>query len=518
MSDAHSEAIEQGPGPAVAEAADDSVLETGEQGLRHLAARGTIINAGFQIGLSGLGTLKRIVVAAFLTRTEFGTWGVILPIIVTLMWVKDIGVADKYIQQSEPDQEAAFQKAFTLELCVSLFFFALVGLALPVYALAYGLPEIILPGLILAFSVPISAFESPSWIAYRRLQYARQRMLTVVDPVLGLLVTIALGIAGFGYWCLVIGVVVGSVAGSIVCTVWCPYRLRLRFERGTARRYASFSWPLLAGGLTRMFVVQGSLMVANRAVGLAGIGAIGLATNIATFADRVDGIVSGTIYPAVCKVADRRDALAEAFVKSNRIALMWAMPFAAAVALFVGDFVHFVLGDRWRPAIGLMTAIALTCGFGQVAFNWAVFMRAANNTRPLFTGALVDLCVFFVVSVPSMLVFGLAGYAIGFAAATAVAIVVRGYFMNRLLKGFSVLRQLVRSIAPVIPPFALILLIRAVAPGDRSLARALSELAVYSVAAITTTYVLERRLIVELAGYLRRPRRPAARPAASASG
>ena len=35
----------------------------------------------------------------------------------TLVWLKQVGIGDKYIQQDEGDQERAFQKAFTLESC-----------------------------------------------------------------------------------------------------------------------------------------------------------------------------------------------------------------------------------------------------------------------------------------------------------------------------------------------------------------------------------------------------------------
>jgi O-antigen/teichoic acid export membrane protein len=259
-----------------------------------------------------------------------------------------------------------------------------------------------------------------------------------------------------------------------------------------------------------MVVVQGSLLTANRTVGLAGIGAIGLASSIATFSDRVDGIVSGTIYPAVCRIVDRVDAMAEAFVKSNRIALMWAMPFAVALALFAGDFVDYVIGERWRPAVGLLTAIALTCGFSQVAFNWGVFMRAVSNTRPLFVAALLDLGVFFAVSIPGMLAFGLPGYAAGLAATTVVQIAIRGWFMARLFPGFNVLRQLVRGVLPVVPATTIVLTVRALAPEGRSLARALAELVAYSLVTVIATYVFERRLIGEAIGYLRRPPRTAA--------
>lgn len=508
-------AVEPTAGHAMSEAEDDAALHDQPEGsLRRVAARGTLINAAFQIGLAGLGTFRRIAVAAFLTREEFGLWGVILPIIVTLAWVKEIGVADKYIQQREADQEAEWQRAFTLELFMSSGFFLLMCAVFPLYALAYGHDEIILPGIVLSFSMVISAFESPAWIPYRRLQYARQRWLIAIDPVVATLLTIALGALGAGYWSLVIGVVAGSVAGAVVCVVTCPYPIRIRFDSARLKSYWSFSWPLLGGGLSRMVVVQGSLLTANRTVGLAGIGAIGLASSIASFADRVDGIVSGTIYPAVVRVVDRVDAMAEAFVKSNRIALMWAMPFAAGLALFSGDFVDYVIGERWRPAVGLLSAVALTVGFAQVGFNWGVFLRAVGNTRPLFVAAALDLGVFFVVSIPALLAFGLAGYAAGLAATTLVQLLVRGWFMARMFPGFNVWRQLIRSVLPVAPATALVLIVRQLAPDGRSLPRALAEFAAYAVLTVAATYVFERRLIGEAVGYLRRPARPAA-PAAT---
>ncbi|HKP89674.1 MAG TPA: oligosaccharide flippase family protein [Thermoleophilaceae bacterium] len=502
-------------GPAVGEATDEATLHAppARVGLRALAARGTIVNAAFEIGLAALGAFKGIAVAAFLTRTEFGLWGVILPIITTLIWLKQIGVADKYVQQEEPDQEAEWQHAFTLELLMSTAFFLLMCIVFPLYSLAYGHPGIILPGLVLASSVVISALESPSWIPYRRMQFGRQRVLTVIDPVLSIVITIALGAAGLGYWSLVWGAVGGSVAGAIVCVWTCPYRIRLRFDFQRLESYFSFSWPLLGGGFSRMLVVQGSLLTANRTIGLAGIGAIGLATTIATFSDRADRVVSASIYPAVCRIRDRVETMAEAYVKSNRIALMWAMPFAVGVALFAGDFVDYVLGSQWRPAVGLMIAIALTCGLAQVGFNWGVFMRAVDNTKPLFVAALLDLGVFFVVAIPGMVLFGLAGYAAGFAASVIAQLAIRGWFMHRMFPGFNVLRQLTRGMLPVVPPAALILVVRAIVPDGRSPARAIAETGVYALAVIATTYLFERPLIAESLGYLRRAPRSAAAPA-----
>ncbi len=106
--------------------------------LRAHAARGTLVNSGFQVGIAGLGLIQRMVTAIFLTRAEFGLWAIVVTILVTLTAVKQLGIADKYIQQSDRDQEAAFQKAFTLELFSSVAFFVLVAVLLPPLALVLG--------------------------------------------------------------------------------------------------------------------------------------------------------------------------------------------------------------------------------------------------------------------------------------------------------------------------------------------------------------------------------------------
>jgi O-antigen/teichoic acid export membrane protein len=316
-------------------------------------------------------------------------------------------------------------------------------------------------------------------------------------------VTVVLGALGAGYWALVIGVVAGSVAGGLAATLSSPYKLRLRFDKGTLKEYAKFSTPLLGYQVSNLVVVQGIMIVGARTIGIAGLGAIALASSISALAERVDGIVSQTIYPAVCAVADRRELLHEAFEKSNRLAVMWGMTFGVGLALFAGDLVHFVLGVRWEPAIGLLAAFGLIAGFRQIAWNWHIFMRAVNNTRPLFVVSLGSLASMALLTVPLMFAFGLTGYAIGMAAALAIQIGQRYYYLGRLFEGFGVMTHLFRAMAPMVPSAALVLGLRLVAGGDRSPARAVAELVLYLVATAVFTWIFERDFLRELGGYLR---------------
>src|SRR4051812_42198566 len=74
------------------------------RGLRDHAARGTMTNTLFMIGLSVLGLVRGFLLAHFLTRADYGVWGILAVSLGTLLWLKSVGIGDKYIQQDDPDQ------------------------------------------------------------------------------------------------------------------------------------------------------------------------------------------------------------------------------------------------------------------------------------------------------------------------------------------------------------------------------------------------------------------------------
>ena len=477
----------------------------GQTSLRSRAARGTVVNAGFSFAVSAIGLIRGIAVASFLTASDYGLWGLIAAVFVTLLWLAAVGFDDKYIQQEEPDQEAAFQVAFTLQTLLCLAFMVLVIIAVPLFALAYGTSEIIAPGLALGLAAPAIALQTPLWVFWRRMDFFRQRVLQIWDPVVSLVVTLSLAAAGMDLWALVIGTLAGSWSAAIVAVSASPYRLRFRYKRGALREYASFSWPLFVGSLSVVLVTQLPLLVASRAEGLAAVGAIALAGNISMFANRVDEIVTQSLYPAICRVRDRADLLFESFVKSNRLALLWAAPCGAAVALFARDFVDFVIGDHWVFAVLLIQLFGVTAVMNQIGFNWTAYYRALGRTRPIAVANVALVAAVAVIALPLLVDRGVDGFAVGMAAATAVFVAVRLIYVARLFPTLAIARHVARGLAPVVPAVAAVLALRLAGGDDRTPGQALAELAVFVVVVPAATLVLERRLLTEALGYLRSP-------------
>ena len=138
-----------------------------------------------------------------------------------------------------------------------------------------------------------------------------------------------------------------------------------------------------------------------------------------------------------------------------------------------------------------------------------LFFSARGETRPVAVEGVAVVVVFAVVTAPLLIVLGLDGYIVGAAATVAAQLAVRARYLSRLFDGFSFLVHLVRAVIPTAVVLALILVERAVLGTDGAGAEAIPELVAYTVLTLLATFLFERRLLGEVAGYLRRRRETA---------
>jgi len=430
-------------------------------------------------------------------------WGVLAVTLGTLLWLRNVGIADKYIQQDEADQEVAFQKAFTLELLLTFATMLLLIAVMPLVVVVYGETSLLLPGLAVIMMLPAGALQMPIAAYYRRMQFVRQRTLQAVEPIVAFVAAVALAAAGAGYWALVGGLLIGAWAAALVAVWKSPYRLRLRYDRGTLRSYASFSWPLFIASGSAVVMAQSAVIAADAHLGLAAVGAVALAAQITQFTDRVDQLVTGTLYPGICAVKDRADILYESFVKSNRLALMWAVPFGCGVSLFAADLVDFGIGEKWAPAVGLLQVTGVVAALGHIGFNWDAYFRALGTTRPMAVASAVAAVTFVATGLPLLFTYDLDGLAAGIGLQMAAHVACRAFYLQRLFDGFGFALHALRALLPTLPAGGAVLAMRVAETGERTAALALAEIGVYLALTAIATWVLENRLLREALGYLR---------------
>ncbi len=223
-------------------------------------------------------------------------------------------------------------------------------------------------------------------------------------------------------------------ASALVAVAVSPYRLAFRYERGTMRQYASFSWPLFVASASGLLLAQISIFVGQAKLGARRGGCvIALASSISVYTDKVDAIITQTLYPAICAVRDRTDLLFESFTKSNRLALMWGVPFGVGLPFARSGAVRpgRAVGARGGPPPGVRPhrrhqphRVQLV-GLLPRARRYAA---TGDRQRDHFSGVPRH-------GVPLLLSYGLDGFAVGMGIATAVNLAGRSYFLKRLFPG-----------------------------------------------------------------------------------
>lgn len=473
-------------------------------GLRVLTARGGVVNAAFLSGAELLVLAQGLLATALLGPDLIGLYGIVTTTAVTIVALRRVGIDEAFVQTATTDEEAEFQRAFTIELALGVAGALAVAALAPLLAAAYDDDRLLALTFAVSYLPVAFALQAPQWIFFKRMQYVKLRVLQAIVPLGTVAVTVPLLLAGVEIWALIIGPFCGNLAAVLAAWRASPYRLRLRLDRDAVRRYLRFTWPVFVTALVALLVAQGQIAVFGIADGLAAAGWITLAATLTRYADRADQILATTIYPAIVRVRDRADVLVELFDKANRLTLMWAFPFGAGLALFGADLIVFVLGDDWRGAIVLLGGMAIAVALQQVGYSWFAFYRARGESWPQAVESLVFGLAFAVFAMPGALVGDSWGFVCGRIGCTACVLAVRGAYVRRLLPGARLGAMALRAAVPVALASAPVLALRlALWGGERTLGQALVELALWLAGLALATWRFERGLLAELRGYLR---------------
>jgi O-antigen/teichoic acid export membrane protein len=472
--------------------------------LRARTARGGVVNAVFLSGAEALVVAQNLLATALLGPDAIGLYGVVTTTAMTIVALRRVGIDEAFVQTDTSNEEHEFQRALTVELALGVLGALAVAALAPALAAAYDDDRLLALTLAVTYLPVAFALQAPQWVFFKRMDFVRLRALQAIVPLGTVVVAVPLLLAGVGVWALVIGPFCGNLAAIVTAWRASPYALRLRPDREAARRYLRFSWPVFVTSAIALLVAQAQIAVFGVKDGLVAAGWITLAATLTRYADRADQILATTIYPAIVRVRERGAVLEELFAKANRLTLIWAFPFGAGLALFGADLIVFVLGDEWRGAIVLLGGLALAVALQQVGYSWFAFYRARGEPWPQAVESAVFGASFAVLAIPGALLWGAWGFVIGRAGCTLFLLAVRAVYVRRLLPGVRLDAIALRAALPVLLASVPVLALRlALWGGERTLAQALIELALWLAGLALATRRLEGPLLAELRGYLR---------------
>ena len=216
---------------------------SGAGGLRAATARGGVVNAAFLSGAEALVLVQGLLATALLGPDAIGLYGIVTTTAMTIVALRRVGIDEAFVQEQATDEEAEFQRAFTVELALAVAATLLIAACAPLLAALYD-DDTLLPLTLAVAYLPLAfALQAPQWIFFRRMDYLRLRMLQAIVPLGTVAVTVPLLLAGVGVWALVIGPACGNALAVLAALRASPYRLRLRPD---SRRRAALPALLVA--------------------------------------------------------------------------------------------------------------------------------------------------------------------------------------------------------------------------------------------------------------------------------
>jgi PST family polysaccharide transporter len=395
------------------------------------------------ISLGATGVLARV-----LSATDYGLFGMVIAMTALIQSFADLGlswatVQCKVITKAQIDSLFCINAGFGLLLWV---FVAFCGKFLVSF---YHRPELAGIAVVLGASFFFVGCAAQPLAVLRRQMHFKQisfcdQWATLCAAVVG----IGAALTGFGYWALVIQVVVQQFSLVVLLLMLGEYKP---------------SFPRTVHGLSNLFKVGGYMagygalnyfsrnldnVLVGRVCGAEQLGYYSRAYFLMTLPTLLaSGMLSGVMIPALSALQGDRERMAAAFLRSMKWITLLSCPLALGLAACAPDFVRFVYGPRWTQVVPLLLWLCVAGAIQpvQAAMGWLYVVTGRSRTM-FFVGlatSAVTVAAFFI-----GIRFGAVGVARAYAAANtclAVPVMLIGHRIAGL--------ELRRTFAVVAPLF-----------------------------------------------------------------
>jgi PST family polysaccharide transporter len=374
------------------------------------------LNLGFYIALARL-----------LSPDEFGQFAAATVAIGLALLVTESGLAAAVIHRPDRIDEAA--STAVVATAVTGIGFSLVALATaPLVGAFFDSDDVTILAAASAGTVFVRTIATvPDALLQREFSFLRRLVIEPAQVFAFGVTAVVAAASGLGAWSLVVGRYVGFTLDAVLA--WALVRWRPK------RSQVSFSmWRELASYGRHVFVATAILRVSDqvnsgligRLLGTSALGQFRYTMRLASTPFSV--LLAGAAYvlfPAFARIADDRERLQAAFLRSLRWVCVASFP-AGVVFLALGVPIAVVaFGPVWRPAGEALQAACLLPAGGMLASVVSEALKAVGQPRLLTRMHLVTslVTIGFVVALHSMgLTAAAAGISIGAMAGGAYAL------------------------------------------------------------------------------------------------
>jgi len=410
--------------------------------LRAHAARGgkwTAISAAAGISLQ---MAQLVILGRLLGPADFGLMAMMMVVIGLANAIADFGLGN-YLVQLDRLCRSSLHKLLSTVTALSLALTGMVAFSADVVAAYYKAPQltVLLPWLSIAIVVTTLS-QMLFALLQRSFAFKAIAVGEIASALVTLVATIAVALAGYGVWALVVGQL---VAGASRLLLFLPQFLRLRrglpicldIDLNNARRFVLFQTG------ERVLNYVGSNMdklIIGRLLGDAWLGLYTVAYQLMIKPFSVlNPIFTRVALPVFTSIKNDDPRLISGYLQTLRVVALLSFPMYASISIAAPGIIILVMGEKWSASAPILSVLSVLGMFFSIGNPIGTLILAKGKPQWAFYLNIASLLVYalaFAIGAQ----FGVIGVAWAFLLASVVVLYPLEFFLRYKLVGMGIVQ------------------------------------------------------------------------------
>ncbi len=453
----------------MAEVESEHLDPTGEISLETVkkrSVRGVVTLTGRYFVLYAMTLVAQIFLGAFLTREQFGVYGVVSAAVNFLVYFSDVGLAASLIQKKEAVSEEDLKTTFTVQQILVFVLFLVLVLVSGSIRETYHLSQ---SGIYLLYALGLSLFLSslktiPSVILERSLRFEKVAIANILENLVYNVILVFLAWKGAGITSFTFAVLGRGVIGLLTIYILQPWKPALLVSRNSLSKLLRFGIPYQLNTFIAVVKDDGLTLLLGRIIGFDAMGILIWAQKWSQMSLRiVMDTVTKVTFPAFARMQTARDHLARSTTRSIFFITFLTFPAIFGLVILAPVIIKVVPRyEQWTPAMVPLALVSINALFASFTTQITNLLNAIGRIKTTFFLMLMWALLTWLLIPPLGSLYGVNGAALGFALVGSSSIV--AVCLAKRYVDFSIRDSILKPLCAAFVMGAAIFILRRVLP------------------------------------------------------
>lgn len=314
-----------------------------------------------------IGFIVSLILARFLTPTEYGTLSLLLIFTNLATIFVQSGLNTALIQKLDAD-EKDFSTVFWATMGTAVVFYFLLFILAPGISAFYNMPNATIYLRVLGIVLFPGAVNSIQLAKIsKEMKFQKLFKSNLVGALSSGVVGISMAYNGFGIWSLIAQQLTNHIMNCTVMFFIVKWRPRFQFSVSRFKKLFSFGWKLLISGLLNSLYNDLRNLVIGKKYDAA---TLGLYTRGQQFPsvliNNIDGSINSVMLPALSEKQSSREDAKRMMRRSIKTSSFIVWPMMIGLAVVAEPTVRLILTEKWIGCVPYLQVLCLAYAFFPV--------------------------------------------------------------------------------------------------------------------------------------------------------